>query len=155
MASSIKKAPPPSAVPPPRTLDVQRFAESRGPELESIHSIVSTRSNGDYRVRRNKRRRTNSHEDRASKGGRGSRRKMRRRSSANGGASPAREKAAAKEKVSRIIRRRREPRENPEVGFCRSGDGTRRLRTHLWHAKRFEMAKLWGFYLPLSLHGSV
>ncbi|KAK1319244.1 hypothetical protein QJS10_CPB04g01008 [Acorus calamus] len=157
MASSTKKAPPPSAAPPPRTLDVQRFAESRGPELESLHSIVSARSNGDYRVRRNKRRRTNSHEDRASKGGGGRRRKRRRRSSNNGGASPAGEGAAAEKdrlgKVSRKIRRRRDLRENPEVGFCRSGDGTRRLRTHLWHAKRFEMAKLWGFYLPLGLHG--
>ncbi|KAK1270530.1 hypothetical protein QJS04_geneDACA012671 [Acorus gramineus] len=147
MASSIKKAPPPSAAPPPRTLDVQKFAESRGPELESLHSIVSARSNGDYRVRRNKRRRTNSHEDRASKGVGGPRRKRRRRPSDNGGASPA------GEKVSRKIRRRRELRENLEVGFCRSGDGTRRLRTHLWHAKRFEMVKLWGFYLPLGLHG--
>ncbi|KAK1279339.1 hypothetical protein QJS04_geneDACA004587 [Acorus gramineus] len=157
MASSTKKAPPPSAAPPPRTLDVQRFAESRGPELESLHSIVSARSNGDYRVRRNKRRRTNSHEDRASKGGGGRRRKRRRRSSDNGGASLAGEETAGEKdlpgKVSRKIRRRRELRENPEVGFCRSGDGTRRLRTHLWHAKRFEMAKLWGFYLPLGLHG--
>ncbi|KAK1318050.1 hypothetical protein QJS10_CPB04g01208 [Acorus calamus] len=86
MASSIKKAPPPSAVPPRRTLDVQRFAESRGPELESLHSIVSARSNGVYR---NKRRRTNSHEDRASKGVGGSRWKRRRRSSDNEGASSA------------------------------------------------------------------
>ncbi|KAJ0558990.1 putative ribonuclease P [Helianthus annuus] len=35
-----------------------------------------------------------------------------------------------------------------------SGDGTKRLRTHVWHAKRFTMIKRWGFHLPLGLHGS-
>ncbi|CAL9767173.1 unnamed protein product [Musa acuminata subsp. burmannicoides] len=44
-------------------------------------------------------------------------------------------------------------RSNPSSGFCTAGDGTKRLRTHLWHAKRFTMVKHWGFYLPLGLHG--
>ncbi|XP_064994390.1 ribonucleases P/MRP protein subunit POP1-like [Musa acuminata AAA Group] len=39
------------------------------------------------------------------------------------------------------------------TGFCTAGDGTKRLRTHLWHAMRFTMVKHWGFYLPLGLHG--
>lgn len=42
---------------------------------------------------------------------------------------------------------------NPEKGFSTTGDGTKRLRTHVWHAKRFTMTKLWGYYLPLGLHG--
>lgn len=42
---------------------------------------------------------------------------------------------------------------NPERGFSTAGDGTKRLRTHVWHAKRFTMTKLWGYYLPLGLHG--
>ncbi|RXH68413.1 hypothetical protein DVH24_030746 [Malus domestica] len=42
---------------------------------------------------------------------------------------------------------------NLEKGFCTSGDGTKRLRTHVWHAKRFTMTKLWGYYLPLGLQG--
>ncbi|XP_042982559.1 ribonucleases P/MRP protein subunit POP1-like [Carya illinoinensis] len=42
---------------------------------------------------------------------------------------------------------------NLETGFCTSGDGTKRLRTHVWHTKRFIMSKLWGFYVPLGLHG--
>ncbi|CAL9065706.1 unnamed protein product [Musa banksii] len=44
-------------------------------------------------------------------------------------------------------------RSNPSSGFCTAGDFTKRLRTHLWHAKRFTMVKRWGFYLPLELHG--
>lgn len=56
-------------------------------------------------------------------------------------------------KVSRRTRRRLEFQKNPASGFCTSEDGTRRLRTHLWHAKRFVMVKQWGFYLPLGLHG--
>ncbi|MFS7941517.1 putative ribonuclease P/MRP protein subunit Pop1 [Helianthus anomalus] len=31
-----------------------------------------------------------------------------------------------------------------------SGDGTKRLRTHIWHAKRFTMIKHWWFHLPLG-----
>ncbi|KAM1956576.1 hypothetical protein ACFX16_025973 [Malus domestica] len=42
---------------------------------------------------------------------------------------------------------------NLEKGFCTSGDGTKRLRTHVWHAKRFTMTELWGYYLPLGLQG--
>ncbi|KAF8033426.1 hypothetical protein BT93_D2132 [Corymbia citriodora subsp. variegata] len=56
-------------------------------------------------------------------------------------------------KVPRGVQRRNELKGNPDSGFCTSGDGTRRLRTHLWHAKRFAMTKLWGFYLPLGLQG--
>ncbi|TQD78024.1 hypothetical protein C1H46_036420 [Malus baccata] len=40
-----------------------------------------------------------------------------------------------------------------EKDFSTSGDGTRRLRTHVWHAKRFTMTKLWGYNLPLGLQG--
>ncbi|KAG6653180.1 hypothetical protein CIPAW_05G057800 [Carya illinoinensis] len=41
---------------------------------------------------------------------------------------------------------------NLETGFCTSGDSMKRLRTHVWHTKRFIMSKLWGFYVPLGLH---
>ncbi|CAI9778394.1 unnamed protein product [Fraxinus pennsylvanica] len=54
----------------------------------------------------------------------------------------------------RVGRKRRvELSKNPGSGFCTSGDGMKRLRTHVWHAKRFKMIKLWGFHIPLGLHG--
>nr|GEV45266.1 ribonucleases P/MRP protein subunit POP1 [Tanacetum cinerariifolium] len=53
----------------------------------------------------------------------------------------------------RHVRRRKELYKNPESGFGTSGDGTKRLRTHVWYAKRFTMTKRWGFHLPLGLHG--
>ncbi|KAK4844269.1 hypothetical protein QYF36_018307 [Acer negundo] len=46
-----------------------------------------------------------------------------------------------------------ELKKNLESGFSVSGDNTNRLRTHVWHSKRFTMKELWGFYLPLGLQG--
>ncbi|XP_058084046.1 ribonucleases P/MRP protein subunit POP1-like [Magnolia sinica] len=134
--------------PPPRTLNVQKFAESRAPELESLHSIVSSRLNHDFRSRRNKRRRTTGYDDRITKNRSRKRRKL-------GKIDEGRGSVAEKDgkKVSRRIRRRIEFKSNPALGFCLSGDGSKRLRTHVWHAKRFEMTKRWGFYLPLGFQG--
>ncbi|KAJ3681353.1 hypothetical protein LUZ60_015842 [Juncus effusus] len=129
---------------PPRTLNVQKLAESRGPELDSLHSVVSDRLSGDFRQRRSDRRRTNSHLRRA-------RSKRRRGSSAAGDDAAGEEKGA--KKVCRRERRRRELTSNLELGFSVAGDGCRRLRTHVWHAKRFKMVKRWGFYLPLGIQG--
>ncbi|XP_072997740.1 ribonucleases P/MRP protein subunit POP1 isoform X2 [Typha latifolia] len=132
--------------PPPRTLNVQKFAESRASELESLHSIVSDRLGGDFRIQRGKRRRTTGH--RVAR----SRRRAKRQKVGDGGGGEG--KASGKEgKVSRRARRSKEMRSNPELGFTTAGDGTKRLRTHLWHAKRFAMMKRWGFYLPLGLQG--
>ncbi|PKU68437.1 ribonuclease P/MRP protein subunit POP1 [Dendrobium catenatum] len=63
------------------------------------------------------------------------------------------EASQKKSKPSRRVRRRLELRRNMTFGFSVSEDGTKRLRTHLWLAKRFSMVKLWGFYLPLGLQG--
>ncbi|KAH9626483.1 hypothetical protein KSS87_006442 [Heliosperma pusillum] len=104
-----------------------KFAESRAAELDSLQSITSNRLNDDFRTHRNKRRRTTSF---TTKTGRRN-----------------------KQKTSRRVRRRIELQNNPEQGFVVSGDGTKRLRTHVWHAKRFSIGKMWGFYLPLGLHG--
>ncbi|KAJ0976408.1 hypothetical protein J5N97_018373 [Dioscorea zingiberensis] len=136
--SSISSSAPP---PPPRTLNVQKFAESRAPELESLHEIVAGRLGHDFRIQRGKRRRTTGHLVAKI------RRRKRRR------VLDGHEPEDGVKKVSRRARRRAELQENPLIGFCVSGDGTKRLRTHLWHAKRFTMVKLWGFYLPLGLHG--
>lgn len=133
----------------PRTLNVQKFAESRASELESLHSIVSNRLNDDFRSRRNKRRRTTGFDNRVGKKRYGKRQKL-------GGADTCKEGQCSslgrdvKEKLPRFLRRKIEFKES---GFSICADGTKRLATHLWHAKRFSMKKVWGFRLPLGLHG--
>lgn len=150
MASNGIKKQEVSATAPPRTLNVQKFAESRATELEALHSIVSNRLKGDFRSQRNKRRRTTGYDNRVAK------RRYRKRQKL-GEVDVSDEKGnlerESKKKLPRYVRRKFELRGNPEGGFCASGDGTKRLRTHIWHAKRFTMKKIWGFHLPLGLHG--
>ncbi|XP_077218174.1 ribonuclease Ps isoform X2 [Tasmannia lanceolata] len=148
MASERSKQSLTATNPPPRALDVQKFAESRAPELESLLSIVTNRVNNDFRSRRNKRRRTTGYDNRVAKN-RGKKRRKVEEIKKNEGLVLEKDQ----KKVSRRIRRRMEFKKNPELGFCTSGDGTKRLRTHLWHAKRFMMVKRWGFHLPLGLQG--
>lgn len=126
----------------PRTLNVTRFAECRGAELEALHSIVSDRLNGDFRSNRNKRRRTTGFDNRVGK------KRFRKSEKINEEID-----LKKKKKLPRRIRRKNELRRNEQVGFSVSGDGTKRLRTHVWHAKRFSMSKIWGFHLPVGLHG--
>ncbi|EOA26584.1 hypothetical protein CARUB_v10022645mg [Capsella rubella] len=130
----------------PRKINVQKFSEARAAELEALHSIVSDRLNKDFRSKRNKRRRTNSYNNQPAK-----RRNIKRQKSESLIGQAAR--GDHETKLPRRVRRRMQLKENPESGFSTSGDGTKRLRTHVWHAKRFTMTKLWGFHLPLGLHG--
>ena len=134
---------------PPQKINVQKFAESRAAELESLHSIVTDRLNGDFRSRRSKRRRTSAFDSKAAK----RRRKGQRRNLNDNNNKKKKQKDNENISIPRRIRRRAQIRMNPEKGFSVSGDGTKRLRTHVWHAKRFTMTKLWGYYLPLGLHG--
>ncbi|XP_027178382.1 uncharacterized protein LOC113777480 [Coffea eugenioides] len=126
-----------STAAPPRTLNVQKLAESRADELHSLHSIVGTCLHNNFRSQRNKRRRTTSHI-----------KKRFRYDNSNNGLLETDEK-----RLPRRIRRTIDLKKNPLTDFATSGDGTKRLSTHVWHAKRFTMSKLWGFYLPLGLHG--
>ncbi|PKA51555.1 ribonuclease P/MRP protein subunit POP1 [Apostasia shenzhenica] len=159
---------PPRATPPPRLLFINKFAESRAPELESLHSIVSDRLNHDFRQRRDKRRRTTGfrrgknfqrkrsqlgYGDAAADGRGGTEASDGKNGGGEADASDGKARDGKEKKCSRRVRRRLELRRNPAVGFCASGDGTKRLRTHLWHAKRFTIVKRWGFYLPLGVHG--
>lgn len=133
---------------PPRTIDVHKFAESRASELEALHSVIANRLNNDFRSNRSKRRRTTGYDDRVAK------KKYRKRQKL--GVTGSKDGVVSNEgwrKVPRRVRRRNELKKNPESGFVTSGDGTKRLRTHVWHAKRFTMTKMWGFHLPLGLHG--
>lgn len=143
---------------PPRLLLINKFAESRAPELESLHSIVSNRINHDFRLRRDKRRRTTGFWTRKSH-------QRKRRRTIDGISSTScdgrvmesdldeKEGFRKESRPSRRVRRRREFKRNPNFGFCVAVDGTKRLRTHLWLAKRFTMVKRWGYCLPLGLQG--
>ncbi|KAL9347983.1 hypothetical protein Peur_059349 [Populus x canadensis] len=52
---------------PPRKMNVQKFEENGAPELESLHSIVSNRTNNNFRSLRNKRRITTAYNKQAAK----------------------------------------------------------------------------------------
>ncbi|KAF7043085.1 hypothetical protein CFC21_052519 [Triticum aestivum] len=129
--------------PPPRQLEVRRFASDRVGELRSLHAAVSARVDGRFQQPRSARRRTTGHLP--SKRGRASR-------GAAAGQAPEEGNPSARQ--SRRVRRRQELAGNPAEGFSFAGDGARRLRTHLWHAKRFTMARRWGFVLPICSQGS-
>ncbi|CAI0452245.1 unnamed protein product [Linum tenue] len=150
MAADGTKRPQPSIL-PPRKLNVQKFAESRASELDALHSIVSKRLKEDFRSQRNKRRRTTSYDNQAAKWR--YRKRQKSDSSDIAGVSSEDNERGNERRVPRRVRRREELRKNPEHGFITSGDRTKRLRTHVWLAKRFTMTKLWGFHLPLGLHG--
>ncbi|KAJ7544937.1 hypothetical protein O6H91_09G099700 [Diphasiastrum complanatum] len=62
-------------------------------------------------------------------------------------------KAKAKKPLSRRLRRRIELKGGSDGQGGRSSDGTQRLATHLWHSKRFEMNKMWGYWLAKGLPG--
>ncbi|PHT31413.1 hypothetical protein CQW23_27750 [Capsicum baccatum] len=133
---------------PSRTLNVHKFAESRASELESLHSILKERLSNDFRSQRSKRRRTTGHDNRVAKG-----RVRKKQKSGEENLNKPDYLKNDKKTLPRHVRRRLELKKNSLNGFSTSGDGTKRLRTHLWHAKRFTMTKLWGFYLPLGVQG--
>ncbi|KAI4998983.1 hypothetical protein ZWY2020_054847 [Hordeum vulgare] len=129
--------------PPPRQLEVRRFSSDRVGELRSLHGAVSALVSGRFQQPRTARRRTTGHLP-----------SKRRRTSRGAAAGQAPEEGNPSARQSRRVRRRRELAGNPAEGFSVAGDGARRLRTHLWHAKRFAMARRWGFVLPIGSHGS-
>ena len=141
-----------SASQTPRKINVQKFAESRATELESLHSTISTRLNNDFRSRKNKRRRTTAFDNQVAKKRNTKRLRLIKVDKSNILGLETEQKKN-KSPLSRCARRRLELKKNPDSGFVTSGDGTKRLRTHIWHAKRFTMTKRWGFYLPLGLQG--
>ncbi|XP_061339678.1 ribonucleases P/MRP protein subunit POP1 isoform X2 [Gastrolobium bilobum] len=136
---------------PPRKINVQKYAESRALELQSLQCIIENRVNNDYKSQRNKRRRTTAFDNQIAR--KGCRRKRQRLGTVDKGHGESVLGKKQIKKLPRRVRRRYELKMNPENGFCTSGDGTKRLRTHVWHAKRFAMTKLWGYHLPLGLQG--
>ncbi|KAG9132854.1 hypothetical protein Leryth_014798 [Lithospermum erythrorhizon] len=146
MSSCAKQAPTLSTA-TPRTLFVQKFAESRAAELKTLQSIVASRLDNDFRSQRKKRRRTTDFDNR------GANARFKKKREAEGLSNHKVECDEKNEVAPRHVRRRTELRQNPVIGFSTSGDGTKWLRTHVWHAKRFTMTKRWGFHLPLHTHG--
>ncbi|CAN6193403.1 unnamed protein product [Urochloa humidicola] len=138
--------------PPPRQLEVRRFAAARAGELRSLHEAISARledgSGRSQQQPRSARRRTTGHLP-----GKRRRRGSGEDATGTGEVDPAGEGSFAPRKQSRRVRRRRELAGNPAEGFSVAGDGARRLRTHLWHAKRFAMERRWGFVLPVGAQG--
>ncbi|KAL0322610.1 UNVERIFIED_CONTAM: hypothetical protein Sangu_1880300 [Sesamum angustifolium] len=133
---------------PPHELNVRKFAESRASELKGLHFLIAERLENNFRSQRNKRRRTTGHDDRVAK------KKFRKRRRVGAEDKGKMDSVSKDEKKnSRRVRRNVELKKNPLSGFVTSGDGTKRLRTHVWHAKRFAMTKLWGFHIPVGLHG--
>ncbi|RDX86603.1 putative protein C05D11.9 [Mucuna pruriens] len=137
--------------PPPRKINVQKYAESRALELQNLQSIIENRVNSDYRSQRNKRRRTTAFDNQIAR--KGCRRKRQKLGIVDKALAESGLEKDQLKKLPRHVRRRYELKKNPEHGFCTSGDGIKRLRTHVWHAKRFAMTKLWGYNLPLCLQG--
>ncbi|KAM0858248.1 hypothetical protein ACQ4PT_047954 [Festuca glaucescens] len=129
--------------PPPRQLEVRRFAADRAGELRSLQGAVSARVDGRFQQHRSARRRTTGHLP-----------SKRRRTSRAAAAGDGPEEGIPPVRQSRRVRRRRELAGNPAEGFSVAGDGARRLRTHMWHAKRFAMERRWGFVLPVGAQGS-
>lgn len=145
MVTNLSKAG--SSTVPPHELNVWKFVECRAPELQGLHSVVAQRLGNNFQSQRNKRRRTTGHDDRVAKN------KFRKRKTGVGVVEKFDSGKKDESNVPRRVRRRIDLKKNPSSGFGSSGDGTKRLRTHVWHAKRFTMTKLWGFHIPLGLHG--
>ncbi|OIT07044.1 hypothetical protein A4A49_41115 [Nicotiana attenuata] len=139
---------PRTAAGPLRTINVHKFAESRASELESLHPIVKERLSNDFKSQRSKRRRTTEHDNRLAKS-----RARKKQKAGEDNVINLDHLEKDKKKLPRHVRRKFELTKNSQNGFSTSGDRAKRLRTHLWHAKRFTMTKLWGFYLPLGVHG--
>ncbi|MBA0769512.1 hypothetical protein Gotri_018236 [Gossypium trilobum] len=138
MAVEGSKKPQASASQPPRKINLQKFAESRAAELESLHSTVSVRLNNDFRSRRNKRRRTTAFDNEASKKRNRKRQRLIKVDKSNVSGLETEQKKN-ESPLPRRLRRRLELKNNPQSGFVTSGDGTKRLRTHDYLVATLEM----------------
>lgn len=161
---------------PPRTLDVQQFAAARASEVQALYGALKAQEeelSGDGRqsssllaTPRHLRRRTASHNRRlpfrwrhnAAQTGK-KKSKKNEEEKANVAPAASEEESSRKRKTSekripsRRVRRRIELKKVRDGTAVCMRDGTRRLATHVWHAKRFPMTKTWGYCLPEGLPG--
>lgn len=158
----------------PRTLDVQQFANARGAEVQSLHAVLKSRGQGKQGegaatggLPRHLRRRTTSHSRRRSFFWQ-RKHKVRKvgevdaaetenkdeRSAKNGAGVEGESQQEKEGKLPcRRVRRRIELKGDESGGGGCASDGTQRLVTHVWHAKRFTMTKIWGHWLAEGLPG--
>lgn len=145
----------------PRALNVQQFAAARASEAEALYSLLKDQVGpGNLSTARHLRRRTNSHNRRKSFFWTRKQKKKTEAAARDGaGADQVQDDRGAQEarKVAkppcRKIRRRIQLRRLARGEGGTTQDGTQRLVTHVWHAKRFKMKKMWGYLLAEGLNG--
>lgn len=162
----------------PRTLDVQQFANARGAEVQSLYAVLKSNGQGKQEEEdeegaaaggppRHLRRRTTSHSRRRSffwqrkykvlkvREVEMAETEKKNEGAAENGAGVKGESQQEKEEKlpCRRVRRRIELKGDEIGGGGCANDGTQRLVTHVWHAKRFTMTKIWGHWLAEGLPG--
>ncbi|KAG6549506.1 hypothetical protein Mapa_008884 [Marchantia paleacea] len=163
---------------PPRTIEIYNFAAARSVEVQALFEAVKDRveiSGGDsssFSQARHLRRRTTSHlrrlpywlqnERKKNRGGLASQRKKRSKNDESPvpaaaavcpGTGASEKRKADRAPPCRRVRRRKEFQRIRQCEDFVGNDGTRRLGTHVWHAKRFSMTKCWGYSLAEGLPG--
>ena len=147
----------------PRTLDVQKFANARAAEVHALHEVLKEKTGiegGEQAagIPRCLRRRTTSHNRRKAFFWQRKQKKRKRGEEQEEaidaeGATEGDVAIFAKKPPCRRVRRRIELKGDDKGGGGCSRDGTQRLVTHVWHAKRFTMTKIWGHWLAEGLPG--
>ncbi|CAM6068770.1 unnamed protein product [Sphagnum tenellum] len=156
----------------PRILDVQQYASARGPEIAALHAVSrdSDKPGSGSSIPRHLRRRATSHNRRRSYYSNSKKRSAaviqdssaQPKSNSQTGSETAEPGSYAgalpqeepqKKRPCRRVRRKFELKGGADGSGGCSSDGTRRLVTHVWHAKRFSMTKIWGYWLPEGLPG--
>ncbi len=156
----------------PRILDVQQYASARGPEIAALHAVSrdSDKPGSGSSIPRHLRRRATSHNRRRSYYWNSKKRSAaviqdssaQPKSNSQTGSETAEPGSYAgalpqeepqKKRPCRRVRRKFELKGGADGSGGCSSDGTRRLVTHVWHAKRFSMTKIWGYWLPEGLPG--
>lgn len=144
----------------PRTLQVQQFANARGNEVQALHAVLKEKTqDGNQEISRCLRRRTTSHNRRKTFFWQKKASQKKKRTLEAEGEEEAVKKRkfdddeGLKKVLCRRVRRRIELKGDENGGGGCSRDGSQRLVTHVWHAKRFTMTKIWGHWLAQGLPG--
>ncbi|KAL2634213.1 hypothetical protein R1flu_005692 [Riccia fluitans] len=156
---------------PPRTLEIQKFTAARSGEVQGLYAAVKSQveaAGGDsssFAIARHLRRRTTSHnrrvpywilnERKKNRVGHASQNWTKKTKKKDGPSASegAEKRRAERPPPSRRVRRRAEFQRVRRGEDIVQRDGTRRLATHVWHAKRFPMKKCWGYALSEGLPG--
>jgi len=158
----------------PRILDLQQYASARGPEIDALHAVSRDcdKPGSGSSIPRHLRRRAASHNRRRSYYWNRKKRSpaviqdssAQPKSNSETGSETAEPGSDAgaltqeepqKKRPCRRVRRKFELKGGVDGSGGCSNDGTQRLVTHVCHAKRFSMTKIWGYWLPEGLPDSL